>query len=154
MATKASAEFLNEVRKLCANGTSYDAAWKTVQMTHPHLLRQMHRPGLIGPAREAATAKLRIQFANDSAAAAIGSNLVGSMPRALADALAITPDDSDDVVKTKIVQNAPALDTNLSQTLWQWIIDCVKRSTGSAMAAQAKAQTLFPQLLQLCGTAS
>lgn len=91
--------------------------------------------------------KLQAQFAN--AADAIGSNLAGLFSVPLRTALGINPDDSDDVVKNKIVNQADTLDSTQTADLFAALVSAIQRGTGSAQTALAKARDLFPQLLAM-----
>lgn len=147
--SKAYSEFSNEVTAAQGRGLDYNSAYRHVVLTRPDLIRGMKRAPICGPARATVSAKLRTQFINAAADEALGSNLVILFPGDLRDALNIAPTDDDNTIKRKIVQGVPSLDSSQCLALWNVIINAIKRSAGNAIAATAKAQQLFPKLLDL-----
>lgn len=97
--------------------------------------------------RGARRQKWQAQFLNG--ADALGSGLVGLFPVQLRTALGIAPDDSDDMVKNKIVNGMDALDSGQTADLFTVLVNAIQRASGDAQNAMAKAKDLFPQLLSM-----
>ena len=151
MQNKQNAEFQNEIAKITKNGTSYDDAFQIVQHRRPDLLRQMKHSPAIGPQRAAIRAKLRADFANDSASTALGNNLFPLFPDDLAASLHLTANDSTAIIKQKIIEGTGGLSSTQITSLVKVILKALNRTTGNPNQAWDWGKSLFPQIFSLPG---